>query len=121
MSIAGLEAVQWENPLANELVVVIIHCYSQDCQVREDYLQTKNGTFPEFWKAAPKNDDSRNLGHIHTALHAPLWLEIDPHSICIPKAYCISYSAQAIEKGNWTGFLEIISLKILNGMHVKDH
>lgn len=52
--------------------------------------------------------------------HAPLWLEIGPRSICIPKVYCISYRAQATEKGNRTGFLEIISLKILDGMHVKD-
>lgn len=77
MSIAGLEAIQWENPLADEPVVVIVYCYPQDCQVREDYLQTKKELFTEFRKAAPKNHDSRNGGHIHIALQGPFMIEND--------------------------------------------
>lgn len=74
MSIACLEAIQWKNPLAYQPVVVIIHCYSQDCQVREDYLQTKNGTFHGYFGKPLPRALTLGIWTITTLfLNAPLW------------------------------------------------
>lgn len=113
MSVAGLEAIQWENPLANELVVVIVHGYSQDCQVREDYLRAKNGIFTELWKAAPKNHDLRNLDPSTLLSNTPLRLKKAPDQYAslkhLHKLQCPSHGGSTC-----SGFLEIISSKVLD-------
>lgn len=65
MSIACLEAVQGQNPLADQLVVVIIHGDPQDSQVGEDHLQRQTALVTDLRDTAPKNH-TRDLDHTHT-------------------------------------------------------
>ena len=73
MSIACLEAVQRQNPLADQLVVVVIHGDPQDSQVREDHLQRQMElVFVDLCLSrsaghSSQNHNARDLYHTHTA------------------------------------------------------
>lgn len=40
MSVTCLQTIQRQDPLTNQLIIVIIHCYSQDSKIREDNLES---------------------------------------------------------------------------------
>lgn len=67
MSIACLEAIQGQNPLADQLVVVVIHGDPQDSQVGEDHLQRQTALVTDLQDTAPKNHNARDPDHTHTA------------------------------------------------------
>lgn len=40
VSVTCLQPIQRQDPLTNQLIIVIIHCYSQDSKIREDNLES---------------------------------------------------------------------------------
>lgn len=54
VSVTCLQPIQRQDPLTNQLIIVIIHCYSQDSKIREDNLEShKMQTFSDTDTAAP--------------------------------------------------------------------
>lgn len=54
VSVTCLQPIQRQDPLTNQLIIVIIHCYSQDSKIREDNLEShKMQTFNDTDRAAP--------------------------------------------------------------------
>lgn len=54
VSVTRLQTIQRQDPLTNQLIVVIIHCYSQDSEIRENNLEShKRKEFNDFNTVSP--------------------------------------------------------------------
>lgn len=54
VSVTCLQTIQGQDPLTNQLIVVIVHCYPQDGEIREDHLESqKRKEVSDSARAAP--------------------------------------------------------------------